>query len=210
MTMTDRSWYVALSVWIAAAFALGIAGGIAVGEIAGLGSHTASTASSGGGVAPGSPANYANLQIAWNPASGLDEYFPGNLTVPANTVIHVTITNYDNGTNVIPTMFSTVYGTVGGVQTITVGGVTQTVSSLPVTQVAHTFTVMSMSGGMAMGPNGPALNVLVPPAVSVGEPTIVSFDVTLPAGTYTWVCMAPCDPTSMSTSGLMTGSVAAV
>src|SRR5712691_317816 len=46
------------------------------------------------------------LNVAYNPYTGLDEYFPANFTVPTNVPIIITITNYDNGTNTVPSDYA--------------------------------------------------------------------------------------------------------
>lgn len=142
------------------------------------------------------------LSVAYNPYTGLDEYFPANFTVPANVPVIITITNYDNGTNTVPADYATVRGTVGGTETVTdATAADKTVTSVPTTEVAHTFTIMS--GGM---------NVNVPiPAAQGTTPTVVTFSLQFSlAGLINWHCMAPCDGRAMSTPGFMTGTITVV
>ncbi len=139
------------------------------------------------------------LSVAYNPFTGLDEYFPANFTVPADTPVVFTITNYDNGTNLIANEYSQVRGTVGGTETVTNASVANAVlQSLPVDQVAHTFTLMSG-----------AYDVNVPiPAAQDQTPTVVTFTLVFSqAGQFMWNCMAPCDDAAMTTPGFMTGTI---
>lgn len=168
-----------------------------------------------GGHAPasagGASTDYLYLTIAFNPTSGLDEYFPANFTVPANVPVVIQITNYDDGTNAVPAGYTSVAGTAGGTMTVQYGGTTaakSTVTSVDAGAIAHTFTIPSMGSGASGTPQ--KLNVPVPAATAAG-PTVVTFTVTFPtAGAIVWLCMAPCDPSSMATPGLMTGTVSVV
>jgi hypothetical protein len=142
------------------------------------------------------------LTVAYNPFTGVDEYFPANLTVPANVPVVMTITNYDNGTNAVASYYAAVRGTVGGTETVTDAAAPEkTLASVPATDVAHTFTIMS--GGID-------INVPIPAAQRT-IPTIVTFTVQFSqAGPITWHCMAPCDDQAMSTPGFMTGTITVV
>ncbi|HYM38514.1 MAG TPA: hypothetical protein VEY12_00010 [Thermoplasmata archaeon] len=142
------------------------------------------------------------LTIAFDPYTGLDKYFPANFTIPANVPVLITITNYDNGTNVVPAAFAKVTGTVDGTETITnatASGVA--VTSIPATRVTHTFTLVAAPYNI----NAPI------PAAQGTHPTVVSFTVVLTTpGQYTWHCMAPCDMDAMMTPGFMMGTVTVV
>ncbi len=142
------------------------------------------------------------LTIAYDPYSGLDQYFPANFTVPANVPVTITITNYDNGTNTVPAAFAQVLGTVGGTETVTNATVSGAqVSSVVPNQVAHTFTLIT-------GPND--LNIPVPAAQGT-TPTVVTFTaVFTTSGQFVWHCMAPCDDAAMTTPGFMMGTVTVV
>lgn len=139
------------------------------------------------------------LAIAYDPYTGLDKYFPANFTVPANVPVIITITNYDNGTNAVPAAFTQVLGTADGTETVTNATASNIpVTSVPVDQVAHTFTLIS-------GPY--TINVPIPAAQDT-TPTVVTFTVVFTsAGQFQWHCMAPCDGQAMTTPGLMTGFV---
>ena len=142
------------------------------------------------------------LSVAYNPYTGLDEYFPANFTVPANVPVIITITNYDNGTNTVSSVYASVRGTVGGTETVSdATAVDKTLTSVPATEVAHTFTIMS--GGLDV-------NASIPAAQGT-TPTVVMFTVQFSqTGLITWHCMAPCDGQAMSTPGFMTGTITVV
>ncbi len=164
-----------------------------------------------GAPAPAAPAptptapkvDYLYLTIAFNPATGADEYFPANFSVPAHTLVVVTITNYDNGTNPVPGSFEQVRGTVGESATAWIGGastpVTYSSYSMP---IAHTFTVASAPYN---------LNVPIPSAGDLDNPSVVQFSAYFnETGTFQWACVAPCDPGAMTRDGLMIGSLLVV
>lgn len=149
-----------------------------------------------------SGSDHLYLTIAYDPYTGLDEYFPANFTVPANVPVTITITNYDNGTNVVPAAFEHVLGTVGGTETVTNATATGVaISSVPADQIVHTFTLMSSPYD---------INVPIPSALGT-TPTVVSFTIVFTAtGQFVWHCMAPCDVAAMDTPGFMTGTVTVV
>jgi len=135
----------------------------------------------------------------------------GNIVLPANSLIEVTIINYDNGTANVSQQYATVTGTVNNQVTIINNTLVNstyrnngiaisgawTTSSVNPADIAHTFTV-----------SGLGLNVPVVPS-SVEE---FSFH-TGGENTYTWQCEAPCGagPTgwagAMATVGWMTGTI---
>ncbi|HZY71094.1 MAG TPA: hypothetical protein VFF67_08995 [Thermoplasmata archaeon] len=209
--MNDNEWYGYTALAIAAV----VIAGVLIGLAANSGSAGAPTGAPSAPASGSVPTDYAYLTVAWNPLTGLDEFFPANFTVPANTLVRVTITNYDNGTNPVDPMFARVWGTVGGSETIISGGATTTVSALASDRVSHTFTILPSGTGGGMGSGmgtgtvaNPILSVAIPPAASESSPVIVTFDVELHgAGMYTWNCEAPCNPISMMGAGLMAGTV---
>lgn len=142
------------------------------------------------------------LSIAYDPYTGLDKYFPANFTVPANVPILITITNYDNGTNVVPADFAKVLGTVDGIETVTNATLNaQSVSSVAPDQITHTFT---------MDATPYPINIPIPAAQGT-DPTVVSFTVVFTStGQFVWHCMAPCDMDAMATPGFMMGTVTVV
>lgn len=177
--------------WLAVAVVVGF--GVPIPSLPGA----SASANSGSGV------DYLYLTIAFNPQTGSDQYFPANFTVPAHTSVVVTITNYDDGVNLVPTDYSHVLGTVGGTMSVTdpTTGATSTVASVPLSGISHTFTVFPAGGG-----SNPLINVPIPAAAGGLQPSQVTFTINLGAsGSYGWMCMAPCDPGSMGTPGLMAG-----
>jgi hypothetical protein len=194
--MTDSAWYT----WVAGGMALvvvvGLVAGLGLGS--GLGGHASTSPTGTAGAAP----TYLYLTIAFNPVNGLDEYFPANFSVPAHTLVHVVITNYDNGVNsAVPAQYLKIYGVVGNVATWSNSTMSapMTAGAVSSSQVAHTFTISS----------GPVqLNVPVPAATPSGDATTVSFSAYFnTTGTFQWNCMAPCDEDSMTTLGYMAGMV---
>ncbi len=200
--MNDSNWYTYAALAIAVAVLGGFSAGMALGWNEGAATQ-----------GPGSPsvttaADYVNLTVAWNPTSGLDEFFPANFTVPAHTVVHISITNYDDGVNVVDPAYAAVAGTFGGTEKVTNATGSETLSTIAVGEIAHTFTVLTMPGSSG---GGPALNAFVPAAPSVSSPVTVSFTTEFnTTGAITWECLAQCDGTAMVTSGLMTGTISVV
>jgi hypothetical protein len=193
--MNDSGWF--------SYVALGLAAAVVVGFFVGSAFSGAATAAPGSGPSTGTGTDYVNLTISWNPVSGLDEYFPANFTVPAHTLVIISITSYDNGTNPVPSAYSQVVGTVGGTEKILRDGTSTTVSSVSASLIAHTFTIVS-SGGIQ-------LNAAIPAAPSVSDPLTVVFGTYFnTTGSATWQCMAPCDSGAMATPGLMTGTITVV
>lgn len=137
-------------------------------------------------------ADYVNLTIEINATTGAPQYVPANFSVSAGLVA-ITIHDEDS-----PMEWSAcacnVTGTVGNVEWF--NGTPQAV--VPDTNVAHTFSIPEL-----------ALNVLSP-----GGSTVF-FEAILPAGTFTWYCMAPCGSDGytgfpMGTPGYMEGTITVV
>ena len=150
-------------------------------------------------VAAGPAPQHLNLTVAYDPYSGLDQYFPANFTVPANVPIIITITNYDNGTNTVAPSFGQVRGTLGNTETVTNASASGAViGALPADQVSHTFTIEDSP-----------YDINVPVPAAQGEsPTAVTFTIVFTSvGVFAWHCKAPCDMVSMVTPGFMTGTV---
>ena len=134
-----------------------------------------------------------------------------NISLPANTLIQVTIVSYDTPTAGSTTQEGKVNGTVGGNMYLingTVASMSDTsmvqmspwggnVTSVPASQLAHTFSV-------------PQLGINIP--VVGGSEEIAYFEIKHP-GVYTWVCLTPCGlgpmgtAGAMSTNGWMTGQI---
>ncbi len=183
-----------LALVVAIALVLGLVGGAALGVL--IRAPVPGPATTG--------TDYLFLTIGFDFATGLDRYLPANVTVPTHTLVVVTITNYDNVSNPVPSASAMVVGTVGGVMTMqsSPGAAGMPMTMVPANQVAHTFT---MEGGPY------SLNVPVPAASGLQVPMVVTFrayfNVT---GAFEWHCMAPCDTSSMSTPGFMRGTVTVV
>jgi uncharacterized protein YaiE (UPF0345 family) len=117
------------------------------------------------------------------------------LQVPANSLITVTVRQYDSGGRVFNPFWAKVHGTVDG--TMTVNG--QQVTDWDASKVGHTFTVHQFPDG-----GQPYLFLSVPlPAVDanavananpyVKDPNVITFSfMTGDAGTYVWNCEFPC------------------
>ncbi|MCI4332227.1 MAG: hypothetical protein L3K01_00620 [Thermoplasmata archaeon] len=190
--MSDQNWFNTVAIALAATVVLAFLIGL------GLGSNTGTP---GPTAAPSAGPDHIYLTIAFNPATGMDQYFPANVSLPAHTLIIFTITNYDNGTNAVAPVYADTVGTVGGSDQVTYFGASsaESVSSVPMAQIGHTFTI-------AQAPYN--LNVAIPASANLAEPTTVDFGAYFnTTGAYSWNCMAPCDPGSMMTPGLMAGII---
>jgi hypothetical protein len=176
------------------ALVLGLVGGGLVGYLA--------RGPISGPSAPGTA--YLVLTIGFDFATGLDRFLPANFTVPAHTLVVVTITNYDNASNPVANESARVRGTLGNIETMRAASQVEgmNMAALPTDQVAHTFTLDS---------GGYSVNVPIPVANSLADPMIVTFrayfNVT---GSFEWHCMAPCDSSSMETLGYMRGTMTVV
>jgi hypothetical protein len=127
-------------------------------------------------------------------------FAPNNLVVPANSLVTITLHDYDLGldtplANGSP--FATVQGTFGGVAYRN----GQPFASLAPAKIAHTFTI-------------PQLHINVPLPGDGKESDTISFTFhTGKAGTYLFQCFAPCGTGSsgfegpMATKGYMVGTL---
>lgn len=116
------------------------------------------------------------------PSANWPAYMPSTpLTVPANTVVTVTIRNFDLGDAPLSASspFSKVQGTIDG--TATVDG--KQYAALDPTKVAHTFTIPQLK-----------VNVPIPGDAPNNDSFLtVTFSFrTGKAGVYTFECLAPC------------------
>ncbi|HME19643.1 MAG TPA: hypothetical protein VKF15_07910 [Nitrososphaerales archaeon] len=135
-----------------------------------------------------------------------------NIVLPAGRLIELVIVNYDDGNATLESpQYANVQGTVNGTITyanndnvnssqgakgmVVKGG--ETVSSVPLGDIAHTFTI-------------PSLGINIPVPVSSTVTAFIKID---KAGTYTWFCETTCGSGdtglegAMSTPGWMTGDV---
>ena len=142
---------------------------------------------------------------------GPDESWPSYMatsstTLPANTVVTVTIRNFDLGDDAVPANYPllSVQGVIGGAAYAN----GKSYTGLDATHMSHTFTI-------------PQLHLNVPiPGDAVGDATNVpvtfSFRTPAKAGTYTFQCYVPCGTGSsgfdgpMATMGYMRGTVTVV
>jgi hypothetical protein len=127
-------------------------------------------------------------------------YSPNNLVVPANSLVTITLHDYDLGLDSpLPkgTPFATVQGTAGGVAYRN----GQAYASLAPDKIAHTFTI-------------PQLQINVPLPGDGKESDTISFTFhTGKAGTYLFQCFDPCGTGAsgfegpMATKGYMVGTL---
>ena len=137
------------------------------------------------------------------------------LSVPAHSLVTVTINQYDTGEEIANAYYAGVHGTVDG--TMTVDG--KTVRRTDPEHIGHTFTVHSLAS------NPDPLFVSIPlPAVADDAPVapdgnppphVVTFSfVTKGPGEYVWQCEFPCGDGTyakfggpMSQQGYMSGTL---
>jgi hypothetical protein len=136
-----------------------------------------------------------------------DQYAPANFSVPADTLLEFTLINFDTGQNPVTNpLWANANGTVGNCIYLnaTPTSLGPCEHSVPIGFIAHTFSFES-------GPYS-GFNVPVPSAAAASEEGSPGASVTFFAyfnttGTFTWNCLAPCDPYSMMTDGFMTGTM---
>ena len=147
----------------------------------------------------------ANLDIVIN-QSGLQQdwpaYSPNNLVLPANSLVTITLRDYDMGDTPLPkgSPFTTVQGVVGGVAYADGHAYT----ALALDKIAHTFTIPQLN-----------LNVPLPGDTTTGKDYgVVTFTFrTGAAGTYYFQCFDPCGTGTngwegpMTTRGYMRGTL---
>jgi len=172
---------------------------------------------------------HAFLELATYPDSMAGEHGPDggsqpdwvsygpttNLSVPAHSLVTITIKQYDGGEKITNPWFADVHGTVDG--TMTVNGKTQTGANPDA--IGHTFTIH------ALPTNQDPLFVTVPlpalpedaqpaPGSDYPTPYVVVFSfVTGGPGEYVWNCEYPCGDGTyakfggpMSARGYMSGT----
>jgi hypothetical protein len=152
--------------------------------------------------APAERQSQVNLNIVLN-QPGMQQdwpaYSPTNLVVPANSLVTITLRDYDPGATAMPkdTPFATVQGTVGGVAYLN----GRPYSSLALDKIAHTFTISQLH-----------LNVPLPGDGKESDTIRFTFH-TGQAGSYTFRCYDPCGTGTsgwegpMLTKGYMTGTL---
>lgn len=132
----------------------------------------------------------------------------GNIALPVNRTIELVIVNYDDGAaDPVQSGVASVSGTTGGTVfvasnaninstqgpsgIIVRGG--ETVTSIPAGNLSHTFSA-------------PSLHLNIPIPVSS---TVIAYFTVTKSGTFLWFCLTSCGDAAMSTTGWMTGSLAA-
>jgi hypothetical protein len=145
-------------------------------------------------------------------------YSNSNLVAPANSLVTMTIDQYDSGGALNNSFFANVFGTLNG--TATIGG--KVVQQVDPNDIGHTFTIRNIPG------NAPHLFVSVPlPAnnasdtpVAIGagsypHPLVITFSFLVKGpGVYQWNCEYPCGGSrigqfgeAMSSYGYMSGTL---
>lgn len=116
--------------------------------------------------------NQPGMQKDW-PA-----YSPSNLVVPANSLVTITLHDYDSGSTALPssTPFSTIQGTVDNKAYL--NGVPYT--SVTPDKIAHTFTIPQLHINVPLPGDGPSTDTITF-TIQTGN-----------AGTYTFQCFDPC------------------
>ena len=144
---------------------------------------------------PVAASTHLNIDIVIN-QPGMQKDWPAfsqsNLVVPANSLVTVTMRDYDLGNTAMPqnSPFTTVQGTVG--TSATADG--RAYTSLAPDKIAHTFTIPQLNVNVPMpgdGMNGKDFNTVT-----------FSFR-TGAAGTYTFRCLDPCGTGPMGMMGPM-------
>jgi hypothetical protein len=129
---------------------------------------------------------YVNLTIAYDAATGIGNYTTPFISMIAQTLVVVTITNHDPSASTLFVPWDNhVVGTVGGNMSVNCGSGTEIVRSLPSNDISHTFTVLDSFYN---------ISVPIPPAPSLGVPCSVTFELTMSHSEETiWGCVANCD-----------------
>lgn len=204
-TRPRRSWlpYIVLVVvtffvtWFIFATITGLPVGIAPSP-----APPASTPSRGVILTINNPFDTANNSTA-------DQYAPANFSVPANTLLEFTLINYDTGTNILPSPSdANVNGTLGNCIYLnaTPTSTGPCVHSVPTGFVAHTFSFVE---GPYAGFNVPLPSAADSPEGGIGA-SVTFYAYFNETGSFTWHCLALCDPWSMATDGFMTGTMTVV
>jgi hypothetical protein len=139
-----------------------------------------------------------------------------DLSVPAHSMVTVTIDQYDGGEEVTNHWFAKVHGTIGGTETVNGKTVTRTNPKM----IGHTFTLHAAPTNQSplfVSAPLPAVADDAPPAPGSDypKPNVVTFSfMTGSAGEYVWNCEFPCGDGyyakfggPMSTRGYMSGTL---
>ena len=155
------------------------------------------------------PAGFANQQIANNgvlQSQGYPFYWPStSLQLPANTVVTITLKNYDGASTPWNGFWGKVHGTLDG--TASYNG--KASNEIPLAQVAHTFTIHQYPQA---GQDNVFLSVpmLAVPSNAKNEangypaPQVIQFSFLTPGpGQYVWNCEDPCGDSYQNFGGVM-------
>src|SRR5665811_1092388 len=138
-----------------------------------------------------------------------------NLSVPAHSLVTITIKQYDTGGTITNPYFAEVNGTVDGTETVD----GKTVSRVSPDAIGHTFTIHALPTNqdpLFVSVPLPALPDNAKPASGskYPNPNVVTFSfVTDGPGNYVWNCEYPCGDGyvafggAMSTRGYMSGTL---
>lgn len=117
---------------------------------------------------------YLNLTILEDRENGGISFAPSNFSMPAYTMVQVTITNYDSRSSNVSSVYTQACGTVEGLENV--GGTN--VSGLSQSEISHTF---SITNGSYSGFNVPI------PIAGASTPSSVTFETYFDVpGTYHW------------------------
>ena len=114
--------------------------------------------------------------------------------LPANTVVNVTILQYDTGSPLRNQMLGQVTGTQGGTMTLN-GQTTSLIDSNSGNGVGHTFTIPSLGVNVPLvGISSDAKNPCsTAPCTPDFDHNTITFSFTTPGpGQYPWQCFLPC------------------
>jgi hypothetical protein len=151
-------------------------------------------------------------------------------SIPAHTLVHVTIYGYDGCTPLRNNYWSRVQGTIGGVirvqqfknpgQPVSAVRTTSVVDSWAGCNVAHTFAIPSLHIFVPVASpnaynNGNKSGLCGVSPCTTGPHSVVTFSFHAPAaGTFRWQCLIPCgggfidgNGGPMQTIGYMTGNM---
>ena len=184
---------------------------LVAGFLAGAGTATGWTLALAHGnptvVAAATKPVHVSLVIATPDMLGSDvgpAYLPSDFTIPANSTVTITVTNFDDATP-LPPQYATATGIIGqlSIQPFDPANPNATAPSTkaasldPNTGVSHTFTVPSLGLNVPLAPKSKTTFT-----IHTGK-----------AGTYTWRCMDPCGTGpagwdgAMDAKGYMTGTM---
>jgi hypothetical protein len=113
--------------------------------------------------------------------------------VPAHTMIHVTIFQYDSGSPLRNQFIGHVLGTVGGTMTLN-GKAISLVNSNNGNGVAHTFTIPTLGIDVPLWGNSSTANLCsAAPCTTKSPHNVITFSFMSPGvGQYPWQCFVPC------------------